>query len=117
MKMFVALSFVVLLSGCFSSGVVQTGPDSFMARAHSTAFTIDPAGGGAIANAIELAGEHCAKLGKYLVVGSTQVSPIGAGAQALVNFECVDKSDKDYTRTNLRPVVPGSAPAAIINNK
>lgn len=117
MKIFVTLIFVSLLSGCFSSGVVQTGPDNFMARAHSTAFTIDPAGGGAIANAIELAGEHCTKLGKYLVVRSTQTSRIGAGAQAIVTFECVDKSDRDYSHTNLQPVVPGSAPAVIINNK
>ena len=67
MKVFITFGFLVLLSGCFTSGVVQTGPDSFMARAHSTIFTIDPAGGGAIANATELAVEQCAKLGKHLV--------------------------------------------------
>lgn len=106
MKTFVALSFIALLSGCTTTGIIKTGPDSFMARAHSTAFTIDPAGGGAIANAIELAGEHCTKLGKYLVIGSTQTSPIGAGAQALVNFECVDKDDNDYERPKIRPVAP-----------
>ena len=27
---------ILLLCGCTTSGVVQTGPDSFMARAHST---------------------------------------------------------------------------------
>ena len=115
MKVFITLGFLVLLSGCFTSGVVQTGPDSFMARAHSTVFTIDPAGGGAIANATELAAEHCTKLGKHLVVGSCTTSRIGAGAQAIVNFECVDKSDPDYARPKLSPV--GNAPKVIINNE
>lgn len=113
MKSFIPLCFIALLLGCTTSGVVQTGPDSFMARAHSTLLTIDPAGGGAIANAIELAVEHCTKLGKYQVIGSTQTSPIGAGAQAIVNFECVDKTDKDYARPKIRPI---GTPTVIINN-
>lgn len=117
MRYFLISCMVILVTGCTTSGVVQTGPDSFMARAHSTAFTIDPAGGGAIANATELAGKKCISLGKYLVVGSTQTVPIGAGAQAIVNFECVDKSDQDYVRPNIRPMVPGTAPSVIINQK
>lgn len=117
MKSFFTLGFIVILSGCTTSGIVQTGPDSFMARAHSTVFTIDPGGGGAIANATELAGEHCTKLGKYLVVGSSETARIGAGAQAIVNFECLDKSDRDYSRPKIRPMVPGTAPAVIINNQ
>jgi hypothetical protein len=41
-----------------------------MAMAHSTFFTIDQAGGGAIANATEFAVEHCTKLGKHMVMGN-----------------------------------------------
>jgi len=94
--------FLVMLTGCMPSGVIQTGPDSFMTRAHSTLFTIDPAGGGAIANATELAAKHCASLGKHLVMGGYQTSKIGAGAQALVNFECLDEGDRDYVRPKIR---------------
>ncbi|MGZ8217617.1 hypothetical protein [Methylomagnum sp.] len=115
--LFVIFISVGLLSGCTTSGVVQTGPDSFMARAHSTLFTIDPGGGGAIANAIQLATEYCSKLGKYQVTQSTQTAPIGAGAQAIVNFECVDKTDKDYKRPNIKPMIPGTSPTVIINNQ
>jgi hypothetical protein len=117
MKSLIALSYIIVLSGCVSSGVVQTGPDSFMARAHSTLFSIDPGGGGAIANATELAGEYCTKLGKYLVVENYQTTGLGAGAQAILNFECVEKSDRDYSRPKIRPIVPGTAPTVIINNQ
>lgn len=109
---------IILATGCTSSGVVQTGPDSYMARAHSTLFTIDPAGGGAIANAAELATEHCSKMGKYHVVRNTQISRVGAGAQAIVNYECVDKNDRDYIRPKIQPLFPNvdSGPTVIINN-
>ena len=107
---------ILLLCGCTTSGVVQTGSDSFMARAHSTLFTIDTGGAGAIANATEIGAKHCADLRKYLVVSNTQISKVGAGAQAIVNFECVDKNDKDYVRPKLQPVSPNNSPAIIINN-
>jgi hypothetical protein len=116
MKQFIIFCGLTFLAGCTTSGVIQTGPDSFMARAHSTLFTIDTGGGGAIANAIELAGKHCTKLGKYHVLGSTQIAPVGAGAQAIVNFECVDKTDRDYVRPKLSPMIPNNAPTIIINN-
>lgn len=104
------------LAGCTTSGVVKTGPDSYMARAHSTVFSIDPGGAGAIANAIELAEKHCTELGKHYVVRNTQTSPIGAGAQALVNYECFDKTDKDYVRPKIQPAGSGDSPTIIINN-
>ena len=108
---------VAILSGCTTSGIVQTGPDSYMAREHSTAFTIDTGGAGAIANATELAGKHCTKMGKYLVVQGTQVAPVGAGAQAIVNFECLEKQDKDYVRPKLQPhSAPNTTQTVIINN-
>jgi hypothetical protein len=102
MKVFIPIFFLFIIAGCTSSGIVQTGPDSYMAREHSTLFSIDPGGGGAIANAITLATKHCATMGKYLIVGNTQTTPIGAGAQAIVNFECVNKNDRDYVRPKLQ---------------
>jgi hypothetical protein len=117
MKPRLTLLSTVLLCGCTTSGFVQTGPDSFMARAHSTLFTIDPGGAGAIANATEIGAKHCTDLGKYIVVNNTQISRIGAGAQAIVNFECVDKSDKDYVRPKIQPMSPDGSPAIIINNQ
>ena len=116
MKKFIMLTGVVALFGCTTSGVVQTGPDSYMAREHSTAFTIDPGGAGAIANATELAAEHCSKMGKYLVVQGTQTTRVGAGAQAIVNFECLEKKDKDYVRPKLQSSSPNSGQTVIINN-
>lgn len=109
--------FAVLLQGCMTSGVVKTGPDSYMARANSTAFSIDPAGGDAIANATIQANEHCAKMNKHMVSGSITTTRIGAGAQALLNFECVDSTDKDYRRPNIQPIVPftNNAPTVVIN--
>ena len=117
MKPRLTILSLALLCGCTTSGFVQTGPDSFMARAHSTLFTIDPAGAGAIANATEIGAKHCTDLGKYLVVSNTQISRIGAGAQAIVNFVCVDKNDKDYVRPKIQPMSPESTPTIIINNK
>ena len=116
MKSHIIFCGIVLLAGCTTSGVIPTGPDSFMARAHSTLFTIDTGGGGAMANAIELASKYCTGLGKYHVVNNTQISPVGAGAQAIVNFECVDKSDRDYVRPKLSPMMPKNSPTIIINN-
>lgn len=104
----------VMVGGCVSSGVIQTGPDSYMARAHSTMFSLDVGGGGAIANAVKLGTKECLKQGKYFVMGSTQTRPIGAGAGAIVNFECLDKSDQDYRRPKLTP--QNSSPQVIINN-
>ena len=117
MKLYTMLFGIILLTGCTTSGVIPTGPDSFMARAHSTPFTIDTGGGGAIANAIVLANKHCISLGKHHVISNTQITPVGAGAQAIVNFECVDKSDRDYVRPKLSPMLPNNnSPTIIINN-
>lgn len=116
MKSHILFCSVFFLAGCTSSGVIPTGPDSFMARAHSTPFTIDTGGGGAMANAIGLASKHCIELGKHHVINNTQIAPIGAGAQAIINFECVDKSDRDYVRPKLTPMVPNNSPTVIINN-
>jgi S1-C subfamily serine protease len=109
MRKIIILVSAAALSGCLTSGVIQTGPDSYMAREHSTAFSIDPGGGGAIANATKLAGEHCTKLAKYLVVRNTNITRIGAGAQAIVNFECLDSEDRDYVRPKLTPVPQNGA--------
>jgi hypothetical protein len=117
MKSHIIFCGIVLLAGCTTSGVIPTGPDSFMARAHSTLFTIDTGGGGAMANAIGLASKHCIELGKHHVISNTQIAPVGAGAQAIVNFECVDKSDRDYVRPKLSPMMPNNnSPTIIINN-
>ena len=64
MKTLIALGFLVMLSGCLTSRVVPTSPDSYMAHGHSTYFTIDAQGDGALSSTIEIAAEYCAKLGK-----------------------------------------------------
>lgn len=113
-KIAFAVVLGVVLGGCASTGVIQTGPDSYMSRAHSTMFSLDVGGGGAIANATKLGTKECAKQGKNFVMNNYQTRPIGAGASAVVNFECVDKSDQDYRRPKITP--QNSSPQVIINN-
>lgn len=108
-------SFAFLfLSGCVATGVVQTGPDSYMATGKSTPFTIDTHGGGATMNAIKLGTAHCQGLGKQFVLQNTTSSQIGAGAQSNINFVCVDSTDKDYVRPRITP--KANNPAIVINN-
>ena len=108
---------VVLLTGCTTSGVVPTGPDSFMAHGHTTYFTVDGAAG-ALSNATEVAGEYCAKLGKNLVVGSYDTHWVaGAMYTSTVNFECLSKGDAEIARPHLQPIVAGAQPSTIINNQ
>ena len=114
MKNKILLCSLIFLNGCTTSGVTQTGPDSYMGRAHSTLFTIDPGGAGAIANAIKLASAHCAELGKHHVIKNTQTSKVGSGAQAIINYECLSEDDPDYTKPELEPA---EGPAIIINNQ
>jgi hypothetical protein len=97
---FLLLFPCLVFSACVTSGIVQTGPDSYMAKAHSTLFTIDAGGVGAIQNAIQEANEFCAKQGKGTIIQSTQAVPQGAGGNAMVNFVCLDKNDPAYQRPN-----------------
>ncbi|WP_336939375.1 hypothetical protein [Acinetobacter modestus] len=115
MKKILAIFITVALTGCMSSGVVKTGRDSYMATGNSTPFTIDTGGGGATANAIKLGTKQCDSLGKQFVLQNTTTRPIGAGAQANINFVCVDTNDSDYVRPNITPV-PQQAPTVVINN-
>jgi hypothetical protein len=95
----------LLLTACVTSGIVQTGPDSYMAEAHSTVFAIDPGVAGAIQNAIEDANEFCAKQGKNMVVMNTQAVPSwGVCGNATVNFVCPDKNGPAYWDPNLQAV-------------
>jgi hypothetical protein len=100
--------YAILLSfclfGCITSGIVQTGPDSYMAKAQSTLFTIDPGVVGAIQTAVEDANEFCAKQGKGMVVMNTQAVPHGACGNATVNFVCLDKNGPAYWQPNLQTV-------------
>ncbi len=101
---YACLAALFVLAGCVTSGIVQTGPDSYMAKGHSTLFTLDAGGVGAIQNAIQDANEFCAKQGKGAVITSTQATPMGAGGNAMVNFVCLDKNDPAYQRPNLQPI-------------
>lgn len=115
MKKILAIFITFALTGCMSSGVVKTGRDSYMATGNSTPFTIDTGGGGATANAIKLGTKQCDSLGKQFVLQNTTTRPIGAGAQANINFVCVDTNDNDYVRPNITPVQQ-QAPTVVINN-
>ncbi|WP_457970640.1 hypothetical protein [Acinetobacter calcoaceticus] len=105
---------LTIISGCAATGVVQTGPESYMATANSTPFTMDTNGGGATINAIKLGTKQCNTNGKQFILKNSSINKIGAGAQANINFICVDSNDRDYTRPNITPV--NQSPAIVINN-
>lgn len=113
-KLLLILSTSLLFIGCAATGVVQTGPESYMATANSTPFTMDTNGGGATINAIKLGTKQCNAVGRQFILKNTSINKIGAGAQANINFICVDSNDRDYARPNITPI--NQSPAIVINN-
>ena len=112
-KTLISTLILALFSGCAATGAVQTGPASYMATGGSTPFTIDTNGGGATISAIKIGTKQCENIGKNFVLKNTTINKIGAGAQANINFICVDSNDVDYVRPNISPV---TKPSIIINN-
>jgi len=97
-----------LLTGAFSLGcalfastrIVPTGPDSYIAEKQGMAAR--PPLSGAVADA----SDYCAKLGKRILVQSTnegQIEP-GTAPRAVVTFLCLDPNDPSYQRPQLQPV-------------
>jgi hypothetical protein len=81
---------VVVLAGCASSGVVQTGPDTYVIAKSEWGFT---SGAVHAARLTQEASDHCRSLGKVVKVTSIQKNDVELGKTpaAEVNFQCVAK--------------------------
>ena len=101
-RMLAALVLSVTLAGCVSSTeIVPVGPDSFMigATTRGGAFM-----GEAPIVAAKAANQHCATLGRHMVIRRTDSTVEGLnniGTNTLV-FSCVTETDPEYQRPNLR---------------
>lgn len=86
----VALSIVLLLSGCASSGVVPLSADKFMISKNTAKF-----GGGISASAAsevyEEASDFCAKQGKKVETVDLQLTPgrFGSLGNVTLQFRCI----------------------------
>ena len=85
-----ALLFVLLLTGCASSGVVQTGPESYMLAKSEWGFT-----SGAVHSArlIQEASNFCISKGQQINVITSRSNDVefGKTPAAEVHFQCVNK--------------------------
>ena len=90
MKNLAALISVFLIIGCASSGIVQTGPNTFMLTKSEWGFT---SGAVHTARLMQEASEFCSIKGKQINVISRKSNDVefGKTPAAEVNFQCVDK--------------------------
>lgn len=83
---------ILALSACAGvTGVVKTGPDTYMVANHGTmGWSSGPA---QMAKAMQTAEKYCSAVGKQLQSSSSNETPSGYGkiASAEVHFTCVAK--------------------------
>lgn len=89
MKIIILLT-VVALAGCASSGVVQSGPDTYVIARSEWGFT---SGSVHAARLTQEASDYCRSAGKVIKVTSVQKNDVqfGKTPAAEINFQCVDK--------------------------
>jgi hypothetical protein len=90
MNKLAAVFFVLSLAGCASSGVVQTGPDSYMLAKSEWGFT---SGAVHTARLIQEASEFCKITGKQINVTTSRSNDVefGKTPAAEVRFQCISK--------------------------
>ena len=83
---------VLLLAACASSGVVPTGPDSFMIAKSEWGFT---SGSVHKARLLQEASDFCRSSGRQMVVTTTNQNDVSFGKTpaAEVQFRCVSPTD------------------------
>lgn len=86
----IILLTVVALAGCASSGVVQSGPDTYVIARSEWGFT---SGSVHAARLTQEASDYCRSAGKVIKVTSVQKNDVqfGKTPAAEINFQCVDK--------------------------
>lgn len=89
MKIIILLT-VAALAGCASSGVVQSGPDTYVIARSEWGFT---SGSVHAARLTQEASDYCRSAGKVIKVTSVQKNDVqfGKTPAAEINFQCVDK--------------------------
>ena len=104
MKILLIVIGFITLAGCASSsGVLNTGPDSYMvSREGGSAFV---GTNGLRVDAMKEANAYCQNEGKIFQVSSTQVQGGGLGKypHADIYFLCLSPGDPQLSRTNLVP--------------
>jgi hypothetical protein len=90
MKKLSAIFFILSLAGCASSGVVQTGNDSYMLAKSEWGFT---SGAVHTARLIQEASDFCKVKGKQINVTTTRNNDVefGKTPAAEVHFQCVSR--------------------------
>ena len=90
MKNVIALISVFFIIGCASSGIVQTGPNTFMLAKSEWGFT---SGAVHTARLMQEASEFCNAKGKQinLISRSSNDVQFGKTPAAEINFQCIDK--------------------------
>lgn len=88
---------LLFLSGCASSGVVKTGPDTYMVANSEWGFT---SGGYQKAKAIAEADRYCASIGREILVIRSKDNDVAFGKTpaAEVEFRCLPKSDPELLK-------------------
>lgn len=86
----IVLLTVAALAGCASSGVVQSGPDTYVIARSEWGFT---SGSVHAARLTQEASDYCGSAGKVIKVTSVQKNDVqfGKTPAAEINFQCVDK--------------------------
>ena len=112
-KAVLGCGLALALGGCAqSSGVLKMGPDTYTVSIHAA-----PARGGqsgAKKLAYAEAAEHCAKMGREMLVANTysgESSHLPGGTVDL-NFQCLAKGDRDLRRPTY-----ASEPAIVIQKR
>jgi len=100
-----------VVAACAHSGVVSTGPDSYMIANSEWGFT---SGSYQKAKAMQEASEYCKSIGKEMLPISTSQNDVAWGKTpaAEVQFRCLSHGDPELQRPTLQPV-----PSAIIENR
>ena len=99
---FTLVSCISLLSACASSGVVKTGPDTYMIANSEWGLT---SGGYQKAKVVSEADKYCASLGReILITGSKQQGvAFGKVPSAEVEFKCVRKGTSTTSKESPSP--------------
>jgi hypothetical protein len=89
MKKLLLISLLALV-GCASSGVVRTGPDTYVIARSEWGFT---SGAVHAARLSQEAADYCRSMGKLAKVTSIQKNDVefGKTPAAEVNFQCIEK--------------------------
>lgn len=100
----VLLIFAALvLTACAHSGVVSTGPDTYMIANSEWGFT---SGGVQKAKVMQEASEYCKSIGKQVLPISSSQNDVAFGKTpaAEVQFRCVPQGGSQLQRPALQPV-------------